>query len=49
MPQSPRLARGALCAAAATLAVPAVASADSLEAYNNGALLGTRSRSTPCG
>ena len=38
MHRGTRLARGALLAAAALLALPAVASADSLEAYNNGVL-----------
>jgi ammonium transporter, Amt family len=38
MPRRTTLARGALVATAALLVLPAAASADSLEAYNNGAL-----------
>jgi Amt family ammonium transporter len=38
MPTGTRLARGALLATAALLALPAAASADSLDAYNNGVL-----------
>src|SRR6266545_5259348 len=38
MPRGTRLARGGLLATVALLALPAVASADSLDAYNNGVL-----------